>query len=144
MGAPLSTAASGLSTGSYRLDRQLSPLYQQREAEMALSELKKMEPDFSLMTVQKRFPLDRFQNHQSFIEGLRKTALPAYGITQLFLGDLVFGFLGARMEIRLLLAQSGQLFALRGECPLMTELRHVAGFPKKDHNLLFAMVGNEI
>ena len=55
----------------------LAQLGQQREAEMALSELQKIEPDFTLMSIRQRFPLDRFQSHQSFIEGLSKAGLPA-------------------------------------------------------------------
>jgi TolB-like protein/DNA-binding SARP family transcriptional activator len=55
----------------------LAQLGQQREAEMALSKLQKMESDLMLMSVQQRFPLDRFQNHQAFIEGLSKAGLPA-------------------------------------------------------------------
>lgn len=49
---------------------------QQQEAEKALSELQMIEPDLTLTKIQQRFPLNRFQNCQSFIEGLIKAGLP--------------------------------------------------------------------
>ncbi|MGI9383494.1 MAG: BTAD domain-containing putative transcriptional regulator [Methyloligellaceae bacterium] len=55
----------------------LAQVGQQLEAEKALSELQKVEPDLTLTSVQQRFPMDRFQNCQSFIEGLSKAGLPA-------------------------------------------------------------------
>ncbi len=50
---------------------------QQQEAEMALAELHRMEPDLTIASVQQRFCMDRYQNLQSFIEGLSKAGLPA-------------------------------------------------------------------
>ena len=50
---------------------------QQQEAEMALAELHKMEPDLTIASVRQRFSMDRYQNLQSFIEGLSKAGLPA-------------------------------------------------------------------
>jgi TolB-like protein/tetratricopeptide (TPR) repeat protein len=55
----------------------LAQIDQQQEAEKALSELQKVEPDLTLTSIQQRFPLDRFQNYQSLIEGLSKAGLPA-------------------------------------------------------------------
>jgi tetratricopeptide (TPR) repeat protein len=50
---------------------------QQQEAETALTELHRMEPYITLASVQQRFPMNRYQNLQSFIEGLSKAGLPA-------------------------------------------------------------------
>jgi tetratricopeptide (TPR) repeat protein len=50
---------------------------QQQESETALAELHRMEPDLTIASVQQRFSMDRYQNHQSFIKGLSKAGLPA-------------------------------------------------------------------
>ncbi len=50
---------------------------QQQEAETALRELHTMEPELTIADVLQRFPMDRYQNLQSFIKGLSKAGLPA-------------------------------------------------------------------
>jgi TolB-like protein/Tfp pilus assembly protein PilF len=55
----------------------LSCMDQGQQAEFALAELLKLEPDITLAIVQKRFPLNRFQNLERFLNGLSKAGLPA-------------------------------------------------------------------
>lgn len=54
----------------------LTLIGQQQEAEMALTELHRIEPDLTLANVQQRFSMGRYQNLQSFIDGLSKAGLP--------------------------------------------------------------------
>jgi len=50
---------------------------QQQEAKTALTVLHTMEPELTIAGVLQRFPMDRYQNLQSFIKGLSKAGLAA-------------------------------------------------------------------
>jgi len=55
----------------------LAQVGQQQEAEKALAELRQMEPELTLTTIQQRFPMERYQNVQGFIDGLGKAGFTA-------------------------------------------------------------------
>ncbi len=40
-------------------------------------ELRQMEPELTLTTIQQRFPMERYQNVQGFIDGLGKAGFAA-------------------------------------------------------------------